>query len=107
MAVEKRNEPVNLGNPVEFTIRELAEEVARVVGKEMKISYRPLPQDDPAQRQPDITRAREWLGWEPKIQLAQGLERTVEFFKSRPVRDAAAGRQAAEPSPRSLDSLGD
>jgi UDP-glucuronate decarboxylase len=100
MAVEKRNEPVNLGNPVEFTIRELAEEVAKVVGREVKIVYRPLPQDDPTQRQPDITRAREWLGWEPKIQLVQGLERTVEFFRSRPHRDAAAGRQAAEHSPR-------
>ncbi len=104
MAVEKRNQPVNLGNPVEFTIRELAEQVARVVGKEVKIVYRPLPQDDPTQRQPDITRAREWLGWEPRIQLAQGLERTVEFFRGRPVRDTAAGRQAAEPSPRHLDS---
>jgi nucleoside-diphosphate-sugar epimerase len=77
--------------------------VARVVGKEVKIVYRPLPQDDPTQRQPDITRAREWLGWEPRIQLAQGLERTVAFFRGRPVRDAA-GRQAAEPSPRNLDS---
>ena len=94
MAAEKRNEPVNLGNPVEFTIRELAEEVAKVVGREVKITYRPLPQDDPTQRQPDITRAREWLGWEPKIQLAQGLGRTVEFFKSRPSREAAAGRQS-------------
>jgi UDP-glucuronate decarboxylase len=90
MAVEKRNEPVNLGNPVEFTIRELAEEVAKVVGKEVKIVFRPLPQDDPTQRQPDITRAREWLGWEPKIHLAEGLGRTVEFFKSRPAREAGA-----------------
>ena len=106
MAAEKRNQPVNLGNPVEFTIRELAEQVARVVGKEVKIAYRPLPQDDPTQRQPDITRAREWLGWEPRIQLAQGLERTVAFFRGRPVRDAA-GRQAAEPTPRNLDSLTD
>jgi UDP-glucuronate decarboxylase len=107
MAVEKRNQPVNLGNPVEFTIRELAEQVAKVVGKEVKIVYRPLPQDDPTQRQPDITRAREWLGWEPKIQLAQGLERTVDFFRGRPVRDAAAGRQAAEPSPRNLGRVTD
>ena len=106
MAAEKRNQPVNLGNPVEFTIRELAEQVARVVGKEVKIAYRPLPQDDPTQRQPDITRAREWLDWEPRIQLAQGLERTVAFFRGRPVRDAA-GRQAAEPTPRNLDSLTD
>src|SRR5881394_2992304 len=83
MAAEQRNQPVNLGNPVEFTIRELAEEVARVVGREVKITYRPLPQDDPTQRQPDITRAREWLGWEPKIHLKEGLGRTVEHFRER------------------------
>jgi UDP-glucuronate decarboxylase len=103
MAAEKRNQPVNLGNPVEFTIRELAEEVAKVVGKEVKITYRPLPQDDPTQRQPDITRAREWLGWEPKIQLAQGLESTVEYFRGRRALEAAVGRQTAEPAPRGLD----
>jgi UDP-glucuronate decarboxylase len=107
MAAEKRNEPCNLGNPVEFTIRELAEQVARVVGREVKITYRPLPQDDPTQRQPDITRAREWLGWEPKIQLAEGLKRTVEFFKTRPVRNAGAGRHAAESAPHSLDRAAD
>jgi UDP-glucuronate decarboxylase len=100
MAVENRNQPVNLGNPVEFTIRELAEEVAKVVGNEVKIVYRPLPQDDPTQRQPDITRAREWLGWEPKIHLAEGLGRTVEFFKSRPAREAGAGSKAPAGSGR-------
>ena len=103
MAVENRNQPVNLGNPVEFTIRELAEEVAKVVGKEVKIVYRPLPEDDPTQRQPDITRAREWLGWEPKIHLAEGLGRTVEFFRSRPAREAGAGSMAP-PAPRGLES---
>jgi UDP-glucuronate decarboxylase len=102
MAAEKRNQPVNLGNPVEFTIRELAEEVARVVGREVEIVYRPLPQDDPTQRQPDITRAREWLGWEPRIHLAEGLGSTVEYFRSRPGHMGAAGRQAAEPTPRDL-----
>ncbi len=107
MAVEKRNQPVNLGNPVEFTIRELAEEVARVVGSEVKITYRPLPEDDPSQRQPDITPAREWLGWEPRIQLAQGLESTVEYFRSRPAREAAAGRQSADVAPRDLGSVTD
>jgi UDP-glucuronate decarboxylase len=90
MAVDNRNQPVNLGNPVEFTIRQLAEEVAKAVGKEVKIVSRPLPQDDPTQRQPDITRAREWLGWEPRIHLAEGLGRTVEFFRSRPAREAGA-----------------
>jgi UDP-glucuronate decarboxylase len=83
MAAEKRHEPVNLGNPVEFTIRELADEVARAVGEDVRIRFEPLPQDDPTQRQPDITRAREWLGWEPKIQLAEGLRRTVEHFRER------------------------
>ena len=61
MAVEGRHEPVNLGNPVEFTIRQLAEEVVKIVGGETRVTYRPLPQDDPTQRQPDISRARDWL----------------------------------------------
>jgi UDP-glucuronate decarboxylase len=77
------HEPVNLGNPGEFTIRELADEIAKVVGTGVQVIYRPLPQDDPTQRQPDITRAREWLGWEPTIPLAQGLVRTVEYFRER------------------------
>ena len=83
MAADNRYEPVNLGNPVEFTIRELAEEVTGVVGGEVKTVYRPLPQDDPTQRQPDITRAREWLGWEPKIPLKEGLRKTVAYFRGR------------------------
>jgi UDP-glucuronate decarboxylase len=83
MMAHGRHEPVNLGNPNEFTIRQLADEVARIVGREVKIVYRPLPQDDPTQRQPDITRAREWLGWEPKVQLSEGLERTVAYFRER------------------------
>jgi UDP-glucuronate decarboxylase len=87
MAAENRHEPVNLGNPVEFTIRELADEVARAVGENVRIKYQPLPQDDPTQRQPDIARAREWLGWEPKIQLREGLKRTVEHFRQRLARE--------------------
>jgi UDP-glucuronate decarboxylase len=87
MAAEQRHEPVNLGNPVEFTIRELADEVARAVGEDVRIRFEPLPQDDPTQRQPDITRARDWLGWEPKIQLAEGLRRTVEHFRERLARE--------------------
>jgi UDP-glucuronate decarboxylase len=87
MAAERRHEPVNLGNPVEFTIRELADEVCRAVGEDVRVRFEPLPQDDPTQRQPDITRAREWLGWEPKIQLAEGLERTVEHFRERLARE--------------------
>jgi UDP-glucuronate decarboxylase len=83
MNAEGRNEPVNLGNPVEFTIRELAEAVAKVAGGDVRMVYRPLPQDDPTRRQPDITRAREWLGWEPRVPLAEGLVRTVAFFRRR------------------------
>ncbi len=81
MNVAGRHEPVNLGNPVEFTIRQLAEEVVKVVGGQTRVVYKPLPQDDPTQRQPDIRRAKEWLGWEPHVYLAEGLERTVEYFR--------------------------
>ena len=87
MAAPGRHEPVNLGNPVEFTIRQLAEEVLRIVGADVRISYQPLPQDDPTQRKPDIGRAREWLGWEPKIDLAEGLAHTVSYFRQRAPRD--------------------
>jgi UDP-glucuronate decarboxylase len=75
--------PVNIGNPGEFTMNELAEEVARTVGKEIKIKYLPLPQDDPKQRQPNIERAKTRLGWEPTIPLAEGLKRTVAYFTQR------------------------
>jgi nucleoside-diphosphate-sugar epimerase len=68
---------------VEFTIRELADEVARVVGREVRLTHRQLPQDDPTQRKPDITRALEWLGWEPRVQLAEGLVGTVAYFRER------------------------
>ena len=77
------NDPVNLGNPGEFTIRELAEEVAKACGREVKITYQPLPQDDPQQRKPDITRARTLLGWEPRIPLPEGLRKTVAYFEAR------------------------
>jgi UDP-glucuronate decarboxylase len=72
--------PVNLGNPGEFTIRELADQVIAMTGSRSRIEFRPLPLDDPAQRQPDITLARERLGWQPKVALAQGLERTIAYF---------------------------
>jgi UDP-glucuronate decarboxylase len=95
MAAEGRHEPVNLGNPVEFTVRELADEVCRIVGQSVRVTYKPLPQDDPTQRQPDITRAREWLGWEPRIPLADGLERTVGYFRERIERKRRSNRQVA------------
>ncbi|MBC7281945.1 UDP-glucuronic acid decarboxylase family protein [Hoeflea sp.] len=72
--------PVNLGNPNEFTIRQLAEQVIDLVGAKSQIIERPLPQDDPMQRQPDITLARTTLGWEPTVQLREGLAKTIEYF---------------------------
>jgi len=73
--------PVNLGNPAEFTIRELAEMVLRLTGSRSTIVFRPLPADDPRQRQPDITLARSRLGWEPKVPLEEGLRRTIAYFR--------------------------
>jgi UDP-glucuronate decarboxylase len=72
--------PVNMGNPVEFTIRQLAEKVIGLTGSKSKLVFRPLPADDPMQRKPDITLAREKLGWEPGVQLEQGLVRTIAYF---------------------------
>ncbi len=72
--------PVNTGNPVEFTILELAEKVIELTGSTSKIELKPLPSDDPKQRQPDITLAREKLGWEPKVPLADGLKNTIAYF---------------------------
>ncbi len=72
--------PVNIGNPQEITIKDFAEEVIRLVGKG-RIGYRPLPKDDPKQRQPDITLAREILGWEPKISRSEGISKTYDYFK--------------------------
>lgn len=75
--------PVNLGNPGEYTILQLAEKIQEMVNPEAKIKFEPLPQDDPKQRQPDITRAKTWLGWEPTIPLAEGLKLTIEDFRAR------------------------
>jgi len=74
--------PVNVGNPSEWTILECAKAVLRVTGSKSKITYRPLPQDDPAQRQPDISKARRLFGWEPKIDLETGLRLSLSYFKN-------------------------
>jgi UDP-glucuronate decarboxylase len=74
--------PVNIGNPNEFTMLELAEKVIRFTGSKSRIIHMPLPADDPAQRQPDISLAKRELGWEPKIMLDEGLAKTIEYFKS-------------------------
>lgn len=73
--------PINLGNPGEFTVRELAEKVVEKIPTKSEMEFLPLPQDDPVRRQPDITRAKQQLGWEPKIALDEGLDRTIEYFK--------------------------
>jgi UDP-glucuronate decarboxylase len=73
--------PMNLGNPVEFTILQLAETVIRMTGSKSRIVHNPLPQDDPTQRQPDITLARQVMGWEPTIKLEEGLVKTIAFFR--------------------------
>jgi UDP-glucuronate decarboxylase len=74
--------PVNIGNPHEFTIMQLAQLVMELTGNKGKITHKPLPQDDPLQRQPDITLARQKLGWEPKVQLRDGLIKTIDYFRS-------------------------
>lgn len=72
--------PVNLGNPGEFSIRELAEQVIELTGSKSKLVFLPLPQDDPKQRQPDITKAQDLLGWQPKVPLREGLTKTITYF---------------------------
>ena len=76
--------PMNIGNPNEITIGDFAEEIVKLTGTTQKVIYKPLPQDDPKQRQPDITKAKQILGWEPKISRAEGLKITYEYFKSLP-----------------------
>jgi len=84
--------PVNIGNPNEFTILQCAQLVLKVTGSSSRIRYEPLPQDDPKQRRPDITKARQLLGWEPKIDLETGLRLSLEYFKTTVAQDAAAAR---------------
>jgi dTDP-glucose 4,6-dehydratase len=81
LAKSSERNPVNIGNPNEFTILECAREVIKVAGSKSKIRYEPLPTDDPKQRQPDITKARKLLNWEPKIQLEEGLKLSLDYFR--------------------------
>ena len=76
-------DPVNIGNPHEMTIEEIAKEIIRISGSKSQIVYRPLPEDDPKVRRPDITRARTLLGWEPKVPLDEGLVKTLDYFKTK------------------------
>jgi dTDP-glucose 4,6-dehydratase len=83
LAESAENDPVNIGNPHEMTIEEIARTIIRMSGSKSKIVYRPLPVDDPKVRQPDITRARTILKWEPKVSLEEGLTKTLEYFKAK------------------------
>src|SRR5207248_9182194 len=83
LMLSKENDPVNIGNPHEMTIREIAETIVRMTGSKSRIVSRPLPTDDPKQRRPDITRARTLLRWEPRVPLEQGLVKTIEYFKAK------------------------
>ena len=82
LASSEERLPVNLGNPVELTILEFAERIRRLMSAELPIVFEPLPQDDPQKRRPDITKAKRVLGWEPKVNLEDGLRETVEYFKA-------------------------
>jgi dTDP-glucose 4,6-dehydratase len=83
LMLSKENDPINIGNPQEMTIEQIARLIIEMTGSKSKIIYKPLPTDDPKVRQPDITRARTLLGWEPKVSLEQGLGRTIDYFKEK------------------------
>ena len=93
--------PINLGNPKEFTVLQLASLVIELTGSRSRIVHRPRPQDDPRQRRPDISKANDLLSWSPKIELAEGLIRTIEYFETlltdSDVRASIAHDQNAEP----------
>ncbi len=84
LSVSDEREPVNLGNPLELTMLEFAERIKRLTGSNGELSFNPLPTDDPKQRQPDISKAKRALGWEPKVELEDGLRQTIEYFKPSP-----------------------
>ena len=88
------NDPVNIGNPHEMTIEEIARAIIRLTGSKSQLVYRPLPEDDPKVRQPDITRARTLLHWEPKVGLEEGLKKTLEYFKGQV--EAEGGKQSTQ-----------
>ncbi len=82
-STEEIHLPVNIGNPQELTVKDIAQKVLELTGSSSKVVFKPLPEDDPRVRRPDITRAQQLLNWNPKIQIEEGLRRTIEFFKSR------------------------
>jgi dTDP-glucose 4,6-dehydratase len=76
------HDPVNIGNPVEMSLLEMAEKILQVTGSKSKIVFKPLPEDDPKVRQPDITQAQSLLGWEPRVNLEEGLRATLDYFRT-------------------------
>ena len=82
LALSDQSGPINIGNPVELSIRQFAEEIVRATGSKSNLTFEPLPVDDPKQRRPDITKARSLLSWEPQVDLAEGMERTIQYFRS-------------------------
>jgi dTDP-glucose 4,6-dehydratase len=83
LMLSNENDPINIGNPREMTIAEIAEAIIRMTKSRSRIVHKPLPTDDPKQRRPDITRARTLLHWEPKVELEEGLVNTIEYFRSK------------------------
>ena len=83
LMMSEHSEPVNIGNPEELTVLQFAQEIVRITGSRSKIVFKPLPQDDPRQRQPDITRAKTWLKWKPEVPLEKGLTETIEWFRPK------------------------
>jgi dTDP-glucose 4,6-dehydratase len=81
--LSKESGPINIGNPQEMTIEQIARTIIAMTGSTSKVVFKPLPTDDPKVRQPDITRARTLLGWEPKVSLEQGLTETINYFRSK------------------------
>jgi dTDP-glucose 4,6-dehydratase len=82
LAMSDFHEPVNIGNPCEMTIKQFGEEIIRITGAKSRIDYKPLPVDDPKVRQPDISRAKKILGWEPKVEFDEGIKKTIEYFRN-------------------------
>ena len=83
LMLSSTNDPVNIGNPAEMTIEEIAKVIIEMTGSKSEIVYKPLPEDDPKVRKPDVTRARTLLGWEPKVDLRTGLTSTIYYFKTK------------------------
>jgi len=83
LMLSSENDPINIGNPREMTIAEIADTIIRMTGSTSQVVYKPLPTDDPKQRRPDITRARTLLQWEPKVPLEEGLVKTIEYFRTK------------------------